>query len=327
MTCYRPQPALQSYNHLSRTWSRPKILYPENRYADGARVFRRQFGDFSDVRTRHIKQRYITLPCGVCFGCRCDNSRMWSLRMMHEHRYHDHNYFLTLTYSDENLPPGAVLQYRDLQKFWKSARHVFQDPQSPFKYFACGEYGDKSLRPHYHAAVFDFRIPDLRPYKRVGGGWYFLSDALRKCWGHGHVIVADLSWQSAAYIARYVTKKMHGANVRDRGTFDPVTGEVDLFPVERAFQSNGLGKPFYEEFADQIWEKDACLFNGKYLIKPPRYYLKLLADSDPDAALAIKERRQADHAPQFIDFDRDKELLYVMQAKKLHMQTLLSRNL
>lgn len=128
--------------------------------------------------------------------------------------------------------------------FFVNARHHFQVAGSPFKYFACGEYGDKSLRPHYHFAAFDFVLDDLRPLHGAPRGQYFISESLREVWKYGHVLVAPLEWDSASYIARYVTKKMHGANIRTKMTYDSDTGEIDTYTVERAFQSKGLGLPF-----------------------------------------------------------------------------------
>lgn len=322
MPCYRPQPAYQFYYPHTDKWSKPKLIYPSFVNVDKSRVFRApKFGDYSDISTKKPFYRNFTVPCGVCFGCRIENARHWSLRMMHETRYHEKNYFITLTYNDASLPTDADLNYKHLQDFFKRARHEFQTLAKPFKYFACGEYGDKTLRPHYHFAGFDFSIPDLRPFKNTRTGWYYTSDALSDVWGHGHCIVGSLTWFSAAYIARYVTKKMNGKNVRDR-PHDPETGEIFPYTIERAFQSKGLGLPFYLEHQEEIWNLDACLFN-KYLVKPPRYYFKQLQAADPDRALAVMARRQADKEQYYhLDEARDKELLYAMEATRLQMQTL-----
>lgn len=328
MVCYRPQAAHQSWNYLNNSWGKVRINYPVFVAHDGARSWSYSpIGDFSNLKHRRQLVRNITVPCGVCFGCRIDNSRMWSLRMMHEKRYHDQNYFLTLTIAPEFMPPDCDLDYSYLIKFWKNARHLFQVPGRPFKYFACGEYGDKNFRPHFHAAVFDFDIPDLRFFKKVSDHDYFTSNALTECWGYGHVIVGSLEYDSAAYIARYVTKKMRGSNVRSKDTFDPETGEYDLYTVERAFQSKGLGLPFYLQHSREIWDLDACLYGGKYLVKPPRYYFKKLLESDPALASDILQRRLDKRVLEGTHFDRldeerDRELLYQMEARRLHMSSL-----
>jgi hypothetical protein len=326
MPCYRPQPASQYYYAHTGKWSRAKIIYPVKRLLDGSRVFPvPKFGSYSDIGTRAPFFRNMTVPCGLCFGCRCDNSRSWALRMMHHTRYSSNNYFVTLTYRPEALPSNGNLRYQDLTDFWKRARHVFQSPDRPFKYFACGEYGDENLRPHYHFAGYDFYIPDLRHYRDLpgGAGAYFLSDALSEVWRHGHVLIGDLTWDSASYVARYVTKKMHGKNCRYMDHFDPESGEFEKYTIQRALQSKGLGKPFYEEHSDEIWNLDGCLFKGKYMIKPPRYYFKQLEKADPERALAVTQARIATR-PQFFMIDNlaDRELLYSMEAVRLSMQSL-----
>lgn len=319
MTCYRPQPAVQSLKNGG--WSQPKIIYPSSwDYSDGSRIFVPSHYYFDKAVAAN---RSISLPCGLCFGCRLSNARDWSLRMMHETRYHDQNWFITLTYSDDHVTPDYDLDYRDLDTFFKRARHSFQRTSRPFKYFACGEYGDKNLRPHYHFAGFDFNLDDLRFFKKSpSGGSYFISSSLTDCWGKGHVIVAPLEYDSAAYIARYVTKKMNGRNVRYKDYFDPETGEVFQYTIERSFQSKGLGLKFYQQHHKEIWDLDGCLYNNKYLVKPPRYYMKQLEKVDPDRALAIKEARRADFHDYKLDNAKDKELLYQMQARRLQMQTL-----
>lgn len=322
MPCYRPNPALLPFDRSEGAYKPPLIQYPLSRDSSGARHYPSVNVMAGDKRLNGRSFRYISLPCGLCFGCRIDNARMWSLRMMHETRYHDDNYFVTLTYDPQNLPADGDLRYSDLQKFFKRARHEFQSAASPFKYFASGEYGDESLRPHYHFAGFGFKIPDLRFFKQTKSGPYFLSQRLREVWGFGHVVIAPLEWDTASYIARYVTKKMHGNNVRIKDSFDPLTGELDLYTIERAFQSKGLGLPFYLEHQNEIWDLDACQFKGKYLIKPPRYYFEKLKQSDPDKAAAVKKRRAAERPIQVLDHERDKQLLYEMEAVRLSMQTL-----
>lgn len=329
MPCYRPHLAQQTYSRLTRTWSRPRIIKPlPDRDSDGSRHYppqlvRGEAWAIPQADCPYERIRPISLPCGLCFGCRCDNARMWSLRMMHERRYHTDAWFITLTYSPQHMPANGDLNYRHLELFFKNARHHFQDGDVPFKYFACGEYGDQSLRPHYHFAAFSFTIPDLRRlFRTPGGDWYYTSELLSSVWKYGHVIVGKLEWDSAAYIARYVTKKMHGSNIRYLDTFDPDTGEVDHYSIERAFQSKGLGLSWYLDNEDEIWRLDACLFKNEYLVLPPRYYFKKLQERNPELALIVKEARSQNREHLFLDNSRDKELLYAMEAKRLQMQTL-----
>lgn len=322
MTCYRPQPAALYRKPLSEGggFYQPQIIYPVSVDANGARNFSYSTHRYLDLPF----DSHTNLPCGVCFGCRIDNARNWSLRMMHEARYSTSSFFVTLTYDPDHLPLYGDLNYYHLSKFWKDSRHIFQEKGRSFRYFACGEYGDKTLRPHYHFAGFDWKIDDLKFFKKTATGNYFLSDRLRSVWGRGHVIVAPLEYQSAAYIARYVTKKMHGGNVRylPDESADPETGEIFPYTIQRSFQSKGLGLKWYNDHFDEVWNLDGCLYNNSYMILPPRYYFKQLEKSDPDRAARIKENRNSDHPYMMIDTKRDSELLYQMEARRLQMSVL-----
>lgn len=103
---------------MTSKWSKPKLQYPVAVDVSGARHFEYSpVGDHSLLWRKCPEFRRITVPCGKCNGCRMDNTRMWALRMMHESRYHHHNYFITLTYAPEFLPKDADLNYRDLRLF------------------------------------------------------------------------------------------------------------------------------------------------------------------------------------------------------------------
>ena len=102
----------------------------------------------------------INLPCGQCIGCRLERSRQWAVRCMHEASLHDENSFLTLTYSDENLPPGGSLHLPDFQNFMKRLRKSIAPKR--VRFYHCGEYGDILSRPHYHALLFGYDFDDRK---------------------------------------------------------------------------------------------------------------------------------------------------------------------
>jgi len=141
---------------------------------------------------RPFVQGIKAFPCGQCMPCRINRRRLWSNRILLESCKHEKSAFLTLTYAPEFLPENGSLQPRHLQLFLKRLRKEL----SPHKirFFAVGEYGDQTWRPHYHLAVFGIDA--------------FSTDIVRRCWGMGHVMVGDLSRASAAYIAQYCTKKL-----------------------------------------------------------------------------------------------------------------------
>ena len=95
--------------------------------------------------------RPIIIPCGQCSGCRLDRSADFAVRCVHESRMHNKNCFITLTYDDDHLPKYDDLVYDHFQSFMKNLRH---ECPPGLKFYMCGEYGDKTQRPHYHALVF-----------------------------------------------------------------------------------------------------------------------------------------------------------------------------
>lgn len=104
----------------------------------------------------------VTLPCGQCIGCRLEHSRQWAIRCLHEASLHEHNCFLTLTFDDEHLPKSESLDVRDLQLFMKRLRKEYG---KGIRFYACGEYGEKYYRPHYHLCLFNHDFHDKYLWK------------------------------------------------------------------------------------------------------------------------------------------------------------------
>lgn len=134
--------------------------------------------------------------CGQCMPCRLRKCREWTHRIMLESLLHEHNGFLTLTYSEENMPADGSVSVREVQLWIKRFRKVVAP--ATLRIFYVGEYGDLTFRPHYHAALFGVG-PGLLPN---------INDLIQSTWSKGHIMLGDLTVQSARYIAGYVTKKM-----------------------------------------------------------------------------------------------------------------------
>lgn len=134
---------------------------------------------------------------------------------MLERLLHEKAAFITLTYSEENLPYEEEyrpsLCKRDLQLFLKRLRAYYG---GPIRFYACGEYGEKSHRPHYHAILFGVDTFDLDPewllYEgKSGPGIHgHQYSPLYGLWRYGVVHVGECSRQSIQYVAGYVTKKL-----------------------------------------------------------------------------------------------------------------------
>lgn len=190
--------------------------------------------------------------CGQCMECRLAYSREWAIRMTHERMMHDRSCFLTLTYDDAHLPPYGQLVKKDLQDFFKRLRHV----TGPFRYVACGEYGDLRRRPHFHVAMFgqDFSEDRIESGEGVKGHKLYVSPTLSRVWARGELLqqtIGSLDFESCAYIARYITKRISGvgASVLPLAC-DPSTGELVMPNPEFLLMSRKpmIGYSWMEKF-------------------------------------------------------------------------------
>lgn len=163
-------------------------------------------------------QEHIFLPCRKCIGCIINKANDWATRSFIEASAWQKNCFLTLTYDEEHLPKGRNLKKEDMQKFFKRLRknHGGYETwnykgkiQKPIRYFYAGEYGPKTLRPHYHAGVFNYWPADAKIFKKSeNGDYYYTSEELNRIWGKGYVLIGAMEYASACYIARYTMKKL-----------------------------------------------------------------------------------------------------------------------
>lgn len=204
---------------------------------------------------------------------------------------HDDNCFVTLTYDDENLPPGGTLVKADFQKFMKRLRKT----EGPLRFFHCGEYGETTFRPHYHALLFGWRPRDPELFAREGEIRTYTSQSLSRIWGLGHATFGELTFESAAYVARYVTKKVTGDMAQAHyQVIDEETGEVfDRLP-EYSTQSRrpGIGKTWLEKFGQDALGKDEVIMRGRAM-RPPRFYDNWFEHTDPQTFQTNQEIRIA----------------------------------
>ncbi len=245
----------------------------------------------------------INLPCSQCIGCRIDRSRQWAIRCVHEKSLFEKNCFITLTYNPENLPENGSLVKSHFQKFMKRLRkqhkgnEILKDATGkdtfPIRYFHCGEYGALLQRPHHHACIFNFDFPDRTYWKSVNRVRYYRSQLLEKLWPFGYSSVGDVTVQSAAYVARYITKKISGKKAEAHYTqINKVTGEINRLQPEYITMSRrpGIGKRWFEKYYGDIFPKDFITHQGKKW-KTPAYYDKLYDSIEPEKFKEIKEIR------------------------------------
>jgi len=225
----------------------------------------------------------LSIPCGRCMGCRLEKSRQWAVRCVHESKCFDDNCFVTLTFSPEHVPQDGSLCRKHVQDFLKRLRFRFSDRK--IRVFYCGEYGDKLGRPHYHLCLFNLDFPDRVKFKRVNDFWYYNSAILSDLWPFGHSTVCDFSFETAAYVARYCTKKINGSQAVDHyGGRVPEFAGMSLKP--------GIGKTWFDKYAkSDLFPHDNVISRGARS-KPPRYYDVLRERADPDGFAKAKEARR-----------------------------------
>lgn len=203
---------------------------------------------------------HLQVPCGKCVGCSADRALMWSVRIYHEASLHEQNSFLTLTYAD---PAPEFLCKKHLQDFFKRARHSFS-----FRYFAVGEYGSSTHRPHYHAVIFgqDFLGGAVKINDKL-----YTNPILADLWGHGMVSIGNVELASCCYVAGYTNKKV---------------GDPDTFSLMS--RRPGIGHDWLDKYKDDLSRTGTVTIEGREFPVPQRYF-----DWDDDDTLqTVKDDRK-----------------------------------
>lgn len=255
----------------------------------------------------------VDIPCGQCIGCRLERSRQWAMRCTHEAQLHEKSCFITLTYAPEHVPRDGSLNKRHFQLFIKRLRKTLKGRK--IRYFHCGEYGETLGRPHYHACIFNYDPEDKILFRESHGTRLYLSESLTRIWGQGFVTVGDVTFESAAYVARYVTKKITGpkAEAHYQGR------EPEYVTMSRR---PGIGKPWFEKYQKDVYPKDFVTVREKK-VKAPKYYDKLYEHVDPIGFAEIKTKRLVkskeralDNTPERLDVKERHTKLTLKQLKR-----------
>lgn len=211
---------------------------------------------------RYAYQETVELPCNKCAGCIIQRKAEWAVRCYHEASQHQQNSFLTLTYDDDHLPPS--IEQPVLSKFIRSVR----DRGNKFRYYACGEYGERTRRPHYHMLVFG--MDWLGGAEQITEDLYHnpILDAL---WGRGHCSVGAVTMGTCCYVAGYVAKKM---------------GDADSFHVMS--RRPGIGHDWLDKYHGDIASAGTVIIDGIKLPIPRRY----LAWKETELVEVISERKK-----------------------------------
>lgn len=201
----------------------------------------------------------VMLPCGHCMPCRIMRTRDWTIRCLMELKsFNDNACFITLTYDDEHLPVSGSLVKSDFQKFIKRLRKDLV--KTKIKYFACGEYGDKNARPHYHAIIFGLS-PTSETRQLLVDNWRFCDKTRFSGFDNG---LAFVSANSIRYVTGYIQKKLNG-ELADKVYGDKVP------PFQLC--SQGLGKDYFLSHESELLEQGYLIYrNAK--VNFPRYFYK-----------------------------------------------------
>lgn len=352
MACYHP---LKAFYKINRDTGKKDICFA---HYPGETVCYDDKGNLYPFK--------IDIPCGQCVGCRLEYSRQWAIRCVLESLQYEHNYFVTLTYNPENLPQkenyvvdydtgeagekfySAPLVPEHLTTFMKDLRRHFEYHYNHIgiRFFACGEYGSQSMRPHFHLILFNCPIPDLDFFKSsFNGDVYYTSKILEEIWSEkvgkdengktiykprGFVLVTNCNFETCSYVARYMLKKQKGLNA----DYYYKLGLIP--PFTRCSRMPGIAKSYYDINRDKIYNYDSLVItNGKGIaktVKPPKYYDRLYDLEDPEDLKRIKERRTESAENSLknrlskTDLDKD-TYLALCEDKKLNQAVKLIRPL
>lgn len=256
-------------------------------------------GPLSFRETKH-HDKIVDIPCGRCVGCRLEYSRQWAVRCLHESKCHKFSWFFTLTYDDDKIPPLGSLSRVDPQLFLKRLRRHYEEQ---LRFFGCGEYGDQTGRPHYHMLIFGLKLTDLRTWSDSQYGRLWSSPTIDKLWTHGRVLIGEMSFKSAAYVARYALKKVTGDLAAPHyRVVDVATGEIGSRLPEFAMMSRrpGIGAEFYRRFRRDVYPHGRVVVNGREA-PPPRFYDKRFEVDSPLEYEELKIKKELDIYAKRID--------------------------
>lgn len=310
MSCYHPLIRFE-------TWEKYKCN--DGHMAYKAKVEKLQTGEnYEDLEAQekrlNTRLRNIQIiPCGKCIGCRLEYSKQWATKGLYEAECYENNWFLTITYDQEHLPaadtmidpktgeelgenPFGSLKEKELTDFIKRLRIHYERKynHTGIRYMACGEYGDKGNRPHYHMIAFNLPIPIERlrfhEYNENYEAMYRCEE-LEDIWGKGMIVAAEVNWNTCAYVARYITKKVGIPTQKDY--YQCLGIQPEFFRMSRR---PGIGRTYYDEHKKEIYEKDQLIIQkyggGTMKVKPPKYYDKLYDLEYPEEYEKIKKERK-----------------------------------
>ena len=311
MACYHPQVAYIFYD--KKTMSHGHTLVFKDFDYKNFETYKLALG--TEKTFFNKKEKYdelcvctdaVLIPCRHCVGCCTSLSREWMHRMVLEKEVSKTSYFLTLTYDEENIPVNHQLNKKHLDDFLKALRNYFKNKYDydGIRYYACGEYGSKTARPHYHAIIYNLPLTPLEfkvfgfeydkryKFRVVGKGEdgtdLYEFDLLNQLWKKGFVVVGQVTDRSCGYVARYVDKKrLSGEKNKDL----KACGIVPEFNCMSRMP--GIGVPYYEKYYKKILDNNLNIFINGTTISVGRMFEKFLDKYHPEYLDRYKKLKES----------------------------------
>lgn len=216
---------------------------------------------------KYLAKQDISVPCGNCAFCMATRRSDWALRIHYEQKCHLDAKFITLTYANPHLKwknGKSQLHKPDLQNWLKMVRKT----GAKVRYYAIGEYGSCTYRPHYHVLLFG-KVPET---------------VLRNTWKFGTVHVGSVTGRSIMYCLGYMVNGKH---------WTMVTGRVR--PFNTMSRRPGIGANYLTD-AMKAWHKSdrknyAVLDGVKRHL--PRYYKEKIFSKIDRVRIAVRDQKAA----------------------------------
>lgn len=246
----------------------PRIAYQKNDGEKPVFIHDIDYEFWSKINVRHLHYKLMLLPCGHCSECMKKKSLEWTARLMKEAEEWNYTYFITLTYDDEHIKD---LNKRDIQLFLKRFRKA---TGYECKYYICGEYGETTSRPHYHAIFYlNNKIEDLVFYANN----LFTSVILSSTWQNGQVLLSsDVNERTIKYTIGYTLKKL---------------GESKVI-----LMSKGLGLKYLNNKKDDIKFSNGFYLNDGFFVETPSYLKRKIKESNDPSDIEWLE--QIENSPR-----------------------------
>lgn len=200
-------------------------------------------------------------------------------------------------------------------------------PELKIKFYQCGEYGENNKRPHYHACLFNLDFEDKTHWKTTNGIKLYVSDTLNSIWKLGFCSVGDVTFNSAAYVARYIVKKITGEEAEKHYKhISEITGEITSIIPEYTTMSRGgrngkgLSYEWYKKYKKDVYPSDFIIINGKK-VKPPKYYACIYEMEDEQNYLLVKKQAKR-NANKHKEDNTPERLLVREKVKKAQIKSL-----